>query len=1161
MQAELSRLAQDLQLRKAHVEAVVQLLDEGNTIPFITRYRKERTGAMPEELIRRVQRRLAQVRQFAERKQVILRSIESQGKLTEELRQAILAADSPKRLEDLYLPFKPKKRSLASEAREKGLEPLALAIWNRDPVAVNLEEIVQGMVNPDKGLNTTEDVIVGVRQILAEIISEQAEVRGRLRKLLWESAKISSSKQENLPPGKGQEFKGYFEFTESVRDIPPHRILAINRGERENVLKIKLDYNADELRHAAIDALPLNDHPHRDFLLSVVDESLTRFVIPGLEREIRRELTDFAMDHAVTVFARNLRSLLLQPPLRGKRILAIDPGFRHGCKLAVLDEYGNLLHHDVIYPHTISRREEPFRKAEARIKLEEIIRRYQTPVIAIGNGTACRETERLIADLIADLEARQFAGEPKIDWPPPSQASGETTHAQSVVVEGTPVERGTDQSDRATATVSSHEPTVSPTTHSQSETETALTSSESGVAETPSEGLSASLSNVPSDHISSSQVGSSEAVPAENVVPTTVETAPETIDTVAVSAANGVTNGEAAVAGEATSTEAAPLLGGALEGALSVDSAASPMTTVSSNPSEINASEVVVPREAEKTAIESPAAPKREPRPLPELPKIDFGSLPPAPSDLAYCVINEAGASEYSTSEVAREEFPDLDPLVRGTISIGRRLQDPLAELVKIDPAHIGVGLYQHDIRPKNLRETLDSVIESCVNHVGVDLNTASVPLLRFVAGFNALVAREVVEYRKQHGPFKSREQLQAVPGVGPARFTQAAGFLKIPGSEEPLDETWIHPESYPIARKILEDVGLTPADLRDPDKLNQLRELLKKVHPEVYAEKFKAGLPTVKDIFEALAKPSRDPREELPPPVFRKSVLQLEELQPGMQLRGTVLNVVDFGVFVDIGLKESGLVHISQIANRYIKNPYEVVSVNDVVTVWVRTVDLETRRVSLTMIPPGSERRPPAERRGASGKAEGEDRPMRGPRRHGSPRSRPGNAPRPEVTTETPTSGPRRFGPSGSRHRGRGPHDRREASAPLPTPSTPGPGENATTPPAVAPSEQISSEPKPKSSAPPRRPAPKPRPLPKLSKEAITGKTPLLSFGELAAYFKAKESAKSEERNHEEIPEATTQTDMTSPPIASTTVETSGSEPVVTPGNQPEPPTEPTQQ
>ena len=374
---DLSRIAQDLQIRKIHVENVVQLLDEGNTVPFITRYRKERTGGLHEEVIRRIQARVKLLRQLAERKQTILKSIEGQGKLTDELRQAILQAESPKRLEDLYLPFKPKKRSLASEAREKGLEPLALAIWGKHPAVANLIEVLTSMVNPEKQLNTPDDILAGVKNILAEVVSEQADLRGELRKLIWDSTRIVAARAEGMPEGRGQEYKGYFDFKESVQTIPPHRILAINRGEKEGALKVKLEYDLERVKTLALHVLPLADHPHRELLTTVVDDALTRIVLPSIEREVRRELTDLSLDHAVTIFARNLRSLLLQPPLRGKRILGIDPGLRTGCKLAVLDETGSLLEHSVIFPHTINKRDEEFRRLEARLRLEELIRKHQ----------------------------------------------------------------------------------------------------------------------------------------------------------------------------------------------------------------------------------------------------------------------------------------------------------------------------------------------------------------------------------------------------------------------------------------------------------------------------------------------------------------------------------------------------------------------------------------------------------------------------------------------------------------------------------------------------------------------------------------------------------------------------------------------------------------
>jgi uncharacterized protein len=965
---DLSRIAQDLQIRKVQVESVVQLLDEGNTVPFITRYRKERTGGLNEEVIRRIQHRVAQLRHLAERKQTILKSIDAQGRLTDDLRAAILAADTPKRLEDLYLPYKPKKRTLATEAREKGLEPLALALWQRDPAVANLAEVLPGMVNPEKGLNTPEEVMQGVGHILAELIAETANVRGGVRMVLWDTGRLTAAKSETLPEGKGLEYKDYFQFTETVRHIPPHRILAINRGEKENALKVKLEFDADLIRRVAADNLPLADHPHRDLLIPIVEDALTRLLLASLEREVRRELTERAQDHAIAVFARNLRSLLLQPPLRGKRVLAIDPGFRTGCKVAALDETGNLLEDAVIFPHPPQKK-----AAEAKAKLEELIRRHQTSVIAIGNGTACRDTEELVAALIAELDARRRGEVP----PPPPPAAATAPPA----AEPAPPPAG----DVAAPPVAEAAPAVS-------------------APPTPAE---------------------APPTPAQEAAPIPLPPAGE---------------------GLALPTATAPDLTG------------TPATTGESPAAPAAAPEVSVPAEAVPAMTPAAEATVQTPPPPPPEP------LPEAPADLAYVIVNEAGASDYSTSPLGREEFPNFDATLRGTVSIGRRLQDPLSELVKIDPQHVGVGLYQHDVHPKHLKESLEEVIESCVNHVGVDLNTASVPLLRHVSGLNQHAARELVEFRKQHGRFTNRDQLKQVPGIGEARWNQAAGFLKVLGGDDPLDVTWIHPESYPVARQLLHDLGFEPEVLRQLDPDHPLRAKLKELSPEEVANRLQAGPPTVRDIFDALARPGRDPREDLPPPVFKKGVLKLEDLHPGMELKGTVLNVVDFGAFIDIGLKDSGLVHISQMANRYIKSPHEVVAVGDVVTVWVLTVDPERRRVSLTMIPPGTERKPPERRPPQRERGPAPER-GRGPADGGPPRR--GRPPR----------GGRRPAPPGA-------------------PPAGGPASGT---------EQGPPPPRPPRQLPERRP-PKPRPLPQLSQAKKEGKAYLTTLGELEAFFKARE-------------------------------------------------------
>lgn len=945
---DLSRLAQDLQIRRIHVEAVVQLLDEGNTVPFITRYRKERTGGLDEVAIRKVQSRVLQLRSLRDRKQTILRTIANQGKLSDELTAAIFETDHPKRLEDLYLPYKPKKRSLAADAREKGLEPVAQAIWNADPVVANLAEILPGMINPDLKIESVEDILLGVKHILAEVISEFPDVRGPLRAFNWDTAVLASNRAEGLPEEKGKEFREYFSFKEPVRMIPPHRVLAVNRGEKEGILKIKFEVDAEKAKHIAADFLPLADHPHKDILVGAMVDAVDRLILPGLEREIRRDLTERAQDHAVDVFARNLRGLLLQPPLRGKRVLAIDPGLRTGCKIAALDETGALLEDSVIYPH------QPQKKAdEAKRKLEQYVRKHGCTVIAIGNGTACRETEQLVSDLIAELENRRLNPQPTV------------THSESVTVEATPA--------------------IPPTLE----------------------------------------------VPAPIVEPVVVT--PPSIQAESVSTMT--------LPGEATTVTSL------------ADATAESVTTT----------------EATATAVTAaPTAPTAPPPPPAEVIVLD--GLPDAPTDLAYVIVNEAGASDYSASPIAKEEFPNRDATTRGTVSIGRRLQDPLAELVKIDPQHVGVGLYQHDLRPKYLKESLEAVIESCVNHIGVDVNTASVPLLRHVSGLNQLVARELVEYRKGHGAFKSREQLKSVPQMGEARFTQAAGFLKIVDGDDPLDMTWVHPESYELTRKVLAEFELTPADLKDKAKLEELRGKLNAADPDAIAQKLDVPVPTLVDIFHAIARPGRDPREELPPPAFKKGILKLEDVNPGMELTGTVLNVVPFGAFVDIGVKESGLVHISLMANRYIKSPYDVVSVGDTVTVWVVEVKPGDKKISLSMIPPGQERqmgRPP------------------------EPQQQSERPPRPTFQQRPPQGGDRP-----PRQQGGGPPRGTRPGAPgAPT------GRRFDRPrqPESPPQQQQPAAP-----PPPRKPA-KPRAVVKLTDEKKSGKAALNTFAELSAFFTSK--------------------------------------------------------
>jgi uncharacterized protein len=1145
---DLSRIAQDLQIRKVQVESAVQLLDEGNTVPFITRYRKERTGGLDETVLRLIQERVGQLRQLADRKHTILKSIENQGRLTPELRAAILAADNPKRLEDIYLPYKPKKRSLATAAREKGLEPLALAVWYRDPAVENLSEVMTSVADPDKGLASADDVLQGVQHILAELVSEAADVRALIRAVMWDTARVVTAKSEKLAEGQGLDYKDYFQFVEPVRHIPAHRVLAINRGEKENALAVKLEWDLETGRRLSLERLPLplpgetppqpaaapivspsaavaattpeapavladppkatategvaaeqqslppatetpaaesqsgalappteqqpstaasampaaethpsapagaaaplaasadrppvavethavppppapltrsqaqqlwaaraealRTHPHADFLRGVVDDALNRLLVPSLEREIRRELSRRAEDHAVSVFARNLRSKLLAAPLRERRVLAVDPGFRTGCKLAALDETGVMLDHGVIFPHPPQNK-----RAEAKLRLEEMVRRHTIQVIAIGNGTACRETEELVSELISDLDARRRGETP----PAPAEAPAAPPSA----------------------------PDASP-------------------------------------------------APVTVVVS---EAAPQP----AAEGAPPATEGQGSPASEA-------------------GAAAAP-------------------------APATEATPAPAPAPVETPPAISLEGLPESDSELAYVIVNEAGASVYSASPVGREEFPDYDATLRGTISIGRRLQDPLSELVKIDPQHVGVGLYQHDVHPKHLRESLDAVVESCVNSVGVDVNTASVPLLRHVSGMNQLVARELVEFRKNNGPFRSREELLKVPGIGEARYVQAAGFLKIDAGDNPLDRTWIHPESYAAARQLLGELGYDAAALGDRPKIEELRDKLKGLAPQEVAQRLQLGEPTVRDILDALARPGRDPREDLPPPVFKKGILKLEDLQPGMELKGTVLNVVDFGAFIDVGLKDSGLVHISQMANRYVKSPYEVVSVGDVVQVWVLSVDKERRRVSLTMIAPGTERKPPERRQQGPPqrrheRAEGE-RP-REPRGERRPPQAQGDRPPPRG--ERPQGDrPRGERPQGGRPQGGRPqgHGGRPSGGrppaprgPINLPQTPR-GTTRKPPPAPkTPQEGARVEQQgeaPAQAAQPRKAPRRPTAKPKLTREALEGATPLGTFAELAAFWAAKKSEGETTAPAEPEPEPV-------PPSAASTEET----------------------
>ncbi|MEI6045464.1 MAG: Tex family protein [Chloroflexota bacterium] len=722
----IQQAATALKLKADSAYRAIELLDEGATIPFIARYRKEVTGGMDEEQLRQLEKQVAYARQLAERKATVRTTIESQGKLTTTLQAALEQATTLQEVEDLYLPYRPKRRTRATIAREKGLAPLAEMMLSQKTYRGKPTEYAAKLIDPTKGVNTAEEALAGARDIVAEQVSENAELRRWVRQLLNRQGNFTATLARGAKDEEGK-YEQYHDYSEPLTKVPPHRLLALNRGEKEGLLSVGVALPpdlAEQLVTKSAEQLNLNDARSifREELQSAIADSLKRLILPSVVNEVRAALTEEADAHAIRLFATNVRQLLLQPPLQGKVVLGLDPGFRTGCKVALVDPTGKPITSLNIYPH------EPKRDwAGAKRTLLELIRRYKVEVLAIGNGTASRETEALVAEVI----------------------------------------------------------------------------------------------------------------------------------------------------GEA-----------------------------------------------------------------------------PAPKP-AYVIVSEAGASVYSASELARQEFPDLDATQRGTISIARRLQDPLAELVKIDPKSIGVGLYQHDVDQKGLSEALDGVVESCVNYVGVDLNTASGALLKYVSGINKKVAEAVLVYRESNGPFKSRAELRKVPGLGPKAFEQAAGFLKIPGGTNPLDNTFIHPESYPAATKLLELVGgISSKRLPSPALIKEFRSATirdeRKLH-EV-AQQLGLGSPTLRDILDNLEKPGRDPREELPKPLLRQDVLKLEDLTPNMLLKGTVRNVVDFGAFVDIGVKQDGLVHITEMSERYIKHPFEVVSVGDVIDVRVLGIDAKRGRVSLSM-------------------------------------------------------------------------------------------------------------------------------------------------------------------------------------------------------------------
>lgn len=715
-------IAKELSVKENQVKEVVKLFSEGATIPFIARYRKERTEGLDEDQLRIIEDRLNYLRLLEERKITVLKSIEEQGKLTDELKEKILSAIKLQEVEDLYLPYKPKRKTKGTVAKAKGLEPLALFILNNPKFSGNLIEKSAEFINPEKDVKTAEEAINGAKDIIAEMISESAEVRQETRQFLLEFSQVVSEKnspsKSEIAPNKKDVYEVYHNFKAEILKIKPYQILAINRGENDKFLKVFLSYDKPEILDIIYNTFFEYDESVFDEILTeTVKDSFDRLIYPSIEREVRNYLTEKADLHAVSIFSSNLRQLLLQPPISGKIIMGIDPGFVSGCKIAIIDTTGKYIEGTTIYPHPPQNR-----KADAEKIILNLIKKYEVQLIAIGNGTASRETEFLAAEIINK---------------------------------------------------------------------------------------------------------------------------------------NGL--------------------------------------------------------------------------------------------ECNYLIVSEAGASVYSASEVAKQEFPDLEASQRGNISIARRVLDPLAELVKIDPKSIGVGLYQHDVDQKLLGKNLDDVVISCVNYVGVDINTASASLLTYVSGLNKRIANSIVRHREREGKFSDRKQLLKVTGLGEKAYEQCVGFLKIPDGKNPLDNTFIHPESYEPTEKLLKKCNIS---FTDAAKSGDLVSMYVNSQGKLkIADEIGVGLPTLEDILENLKKPGRDPREEMPKPILRSDVLKMENLEPGMRLMGTVRNVVDFGAFVDIGVKQDGLVHISQMANKFVKNPLEILNVGDIIEVTIKSIDIEKGRIGLSLV------------------------------------------------------------------------------------------------------------------------------------------------------------------------------------------------------------------
>ncbi|WP_270566117.1 Tex family protein [Clostridium beijerinckii] len=710
------RIAKELEIKLSQVQNVIGLLDDGNTVPFISRYRKEATGGLSDEVLRKLSERLTYLRNLEERKADVTRLIKEQEKYTDEIGKALESATTLTEVEDIYRPFKPKKRTKATIAVEKGLKPLAELILE-GKFSGDLDEEAAKYISEEKGVTNSQEAIQGALDIIAESISDEAKYRKYIREFVIREGNIESKGSSDEPTP----YEMYYEYSEAVNKIPPHRILAINRGEKEKILNVKITVNEDKIIQYLENQVLKGNETLDEKLKLAIRDSLKRLIYPSIEREIRSELTDIGEEGAIKIFKENLKALLLQAPIKGKVVMGYDPGFRTGCKIAILDATGKFLENTAVYP-TVPKRDIEGTKRT----LKALIAKHNVDVISLGNGTASRESEEVIAEMITEIK------------------------------------------------------------------------NETG-------------------------------------------------------------------------------------------------------------------------------------------------------KELAYVIVSEAGASVYSASELATKEYPDLDVTVRGAISIGRRLQDPLAELVKIDPKAIGVGQYQHDVTPKKLEESLAGVVEDSVNTVGVDLNIATPSLLTHISGINASIAKNIVDYREEVGRFTSRKELLKVKRLGQKAYEQCAGFLRVDDSKEPLDNTSVHPESYDIAKKLMELLGYNKEDLKN-NKLGDIDERAQSQGLKKLSETLEVGEMTLKDIIKELKKPGRDPREEMPKPILKTGIIELKDLKPGMVLAGTVRNVSDFGAFVDIGVHQDGLVHKSQMANRFVKHPLDIVKVGDIVKVAILEVDEKRKRISLTM-------------------------------------------------------------------------------------------------------------------------------------------------------------------------------------------------------------------